>query len=364
MLYKICRICTNDASWKHPTIKENENPESFTALYGFGYEEWLNRKEWAVSGFSDHETWRYIHIPSLLTIDNKYKGENLTVFLYTKKRGKQPEIVGMIYNLKGIAKEEAEWAMAKYQAEGWADIMKQEVNDIGGDSRALAFSNHSKKHENWTPLWFANVKFSPNNLVIFQRPIIISELSSYYYSTALNCNNDFLNTMTNSANIILKSATTTKTQVSEAVFITRAIKGKEIHPKQAPIQNSLYKQLDKFYTHQGGEVLLESNNVDLTLNFQGKTTLIEIKPAPSAKQAIRLAIGQLLEYAHYPSKNAEKLLVIVSDVKLENDDKNYLKLLNEKYKLPVKYIFCSKSTKLSEEELLDFFRKADIVTHT
>jgi len=46
-------------------------------------------------------------------------------------------------------------------------------------------------------------------------------------------------------------------------------------------------------------VILESDDVDITIPGEKKTILIEIKTDSNPRVAIREAIGQLLEYAYY-----------------------------------------------------------------
>ena len=47
MLYKLCRICSNENEWKHPT--GNKSGKCFSGQNGFGMEEWINRNDWTLS---------------------------------------------------------------------------------------------------------------------------------------------------------------------------------------------------------------------------------------------------------------------------------------------------------------------------
>ena len=63
MFQRICRLCPNTDDWKRPTKKYGENKDVYTSKYGFGFEEWLNREEWLLSGYPGLEgEWRYVHI--------------------------------------------------------------------------------------------------------------------------------------------------------------------------------------------------------------------------------------------------------------------------------------------------------------
>lgn len=66
-------------------------------------------------------------------------------------------------------------------------------------------------------------------------------------------------------------------------------------------------------------------------------TYFEIKIEPTVKRCIRLALGQLLEYAHYPHDGRAARFVVVGDAPVSQDDKAYLAHLRETYGLPAYY---------------------------
>ena len=55
----------------------------------------------------------------------------------------------------------------------------------------------------------------------------------------------------------------------------------------------------------------------------------------SAKRCIREALGQRLEYTHYPDLNLASKLFIVGPEPPDEKDKAYMKLLRERYNLPI-----------------------------
>ena len=50
-----------------------------------------------------------------------------------------------------------------------------------------------------------------------------------------------------------------------------------------------------------------------------------------------MAIGQLMEYAYYPSKERASRLIVISDQEPDIDLRNYLKSIRLKFKLPIYY---------------------------
>ena len=67
-------------------------------------------------------------------------------------------------------------------------------------------------------------------------------------------------------------------------------------------------------------------------------TYFEIKTATSAKQCIREAIGQLLEYSSYPNKNLATTIVVVGQEAANDEDEQYISHLRKKFRIPIRYM--------------------------
>lgn len=102
------------------------------------------------------------------------------------------------------------------------------------------------------------------------------------------------------------------------------------------LQNAMVEYFNKnqnYYSH----VTAEEGNVDITVKTtEGDKLFYELKTS-DVKLAIRLAIGQLLEYCHYPSKTKANKLVIVTKYAPTKDDLVYIKKLRDVYQLPIYY---------------------------
>lgn len=87
------------------------------------------------------------------------------------------------------------------------------------------------------------------------------------------------------------------------------------------------------------KVFMEKNFVDIVGRLEnGKNDFYEVKPY-SAKYAIRHAIGQLLEYNHYPSDNKADKLYIVSFMEPTQDDCTYIEYIRNEYSINIYYVF-------------------------
>ena len=82
----------------------------------------------------------------------------------------------------------------------------------------------------------------------------------------------------------------------------------------------------------------------------GKKVFFELKTAQTVKSAIREALGQLLEYNHYPNTNKADKLIIVTKYEPEDEDIQYLTGLRLIYKIPAFYQYFDMAKKeLSKE---------------
>ena len=90
--------------------------------------------------------------------------------------------------------------------------------------------------------------------------------------------------------------------------------------------------------------------MDMKLIEGGHVTFFEIKMKRTVKNCIRLALGQLIEYAHYPNYKRADNLVVVGDVSPNDDDSTYLKFIRDTYNIPLHYAqWCWIDDKLDDQ---------------
>jgi len=85
---------------------------------------------------------------------------------------------------------------------------------------------------------------------------------------------------------------------SEAERTRASQKATTYDPRHTRLQNGLYRSLLAHYGKSA--VQYEVGFVDLTLTKDGRVAFVEVKTDLTVKSCIRSALGQLLEYAHYP----------------------------------------------------------------
>jgi len=77
--------------------------------------------------------------------------------------------------------------------------------------------------------------------------------------------------------------------------------------------------------------------VDVVVRTNSRMTFYEVKVAPTVQSCLRPALGQLLEYACWPSADRAGELVVVGESEVDRDSAAYLRLLRDRFALPLWY---------------------------
>jgi|AntRauTorcE11897_2_1112592.scaffolds.fasta_scaffold15815_1 hypothetical protein len=121
---------------------------------------------------------------------------------------------------------------------------------------------------------------------------------------------------------------------------TPAQKELDVNLNHNLLQKALYKKLSsKFGAENVGTELPSGvgKQVDLIVQNDGEYWFYEIKTCTSPRICLRQAIGQLLEYAYWPASQEAKRLIVVGKSELDEDGKEYLSRLRQKFSLPIRY---------------------------
>ncbi len=328
---KYCRICWNTKNWRSPSgdARHIEMGGSYVSQYGFGHEEWLFNFNWLLRGYQQDSATAY-HYGFLQPIGKfrKYQGKTFSVLLYTVSPERQVLIVARIDQLYVPDDEELAWAQQSISTNGWLAAMRQELEDLGIDSQPLNAS------------WVVNVRFRPQDVHFYDpRPVVTGghKIRTAFRYHPFDWDDGFppVETM---LPVLLNPDTSNRDDDpvrSEAQRTRSAIEGTSYDPRHTQLQNRLYRFLCARYGRRS--VAYENNFVDLSLHIDGKTIFIEIKMDLTAKRCIRLALGQLLEYSHYPNQAKASRLLVVGDALPKSEDIMYLNHVRGLYKFPLYY---------------------------
>lgn len=325
---KIARICWNTNDWKCPSGIEgkSKDKQSYERINGFGHEEWLlDFTKILPDGY------HYGFLQAMNVKSDIHELSQYDIHLFTITPTSQKAYIGCLYNAQGVTLEQSQEVYDYYKSKGWIKEMKQEIRSCGG------------KVEDFYPKWMFNVRFRFKDARInySNQPLIDPKSIGNRY-----------NLMNKIAPFHFLKEGDDVRHLNTDTF-SRKTNGKEIsiNPLHKKIQNAVVRLLAAQYTHLALEA--EDPVMGQRIDIKGKLKdadewhYFEIKTY-SAKRSIREALGQILEYAHYPSARRASNLYIIGPEKPDDMDIEYLKTLRNTYHLPIWFRWYS-----FEEDKLD-----------
>ena len=320
---RITRIAFNSAGWRQPTgeAAEHEQSGTYNELNKFGHEDWLFRNEWVLDG------WRYTFLQgvgksrrALLRIN-----EPFDVTLFTVEPSKRRRYVARIREAEALSDEQANEAVAAFRAAGWIGTMEEEIRQIGGNASALGDAR-----------WAAhllNVRFRRENVDHLppdiyagsEDPIAFRHRYQLYKLGNKLTAPEWSSPAGSALPPIVQSA------------FRRAVGPTTISPEHARMQATLMRELTE--ENPGARVVREIDYIDVLVETRDALCLYEIKSDLAPRTVIRLAIGQLLEYAYRLANPKQKRieLVIVGREELSASESGYLEHLRIQHRLPLQY---------------------------
>lgn len=314
---KIARLCWNTNEWRRPSGRKGKSKsnESYENEMGFGHEEWLLDDSKIMP-----DGYHYGFMEPLRVESGKHYGKVYDIHLYTFSPTKQRVYIGCLKNAVGVSDEESQKVFNYYKKKGWLDEMQQDILFVGGTVR------------DFSPSFMFNVKFKFEDAIIYysNQPILsASSIPSPRY-----------NLMDKKKDFMFEKDSDSKTKVLDTSIFERVVEaGKiQIDPLHKKIQNAVVGLLKDQYTNLQIESSTDDAKQRIDIKGYSKKEkewhFFEVKTM-SAKRSIREALGQILEYAHYPDVDLAQKLFIIGPEPPDEHDKVYLKLLRQKYNLPV-----------------------------
>ena len=332
MIEKIARLCWNTHDWKRPSGSEGKSlsDSSYEKIVGFGHEEWLLDDSKILP-----DGYHYGFLQPMNVKSQKHAGMVYDIHLFAISPRKQKVYIGCLRNAIGVSIEESKKAYEYYKANGWIEEMKQDIKYVGGIIKDLK------------PSMMFNVKFRFEDAEInySNQPILRPDSIGHRYNLMEKVG-DFEYEIDDEGNI----------ETLDTSLITRTTKAGEIliDPLHKKIQNAIVELLKDQYVHlyvEKGTDCTIKQKVDIKglLKDSEEWHYFEVKTY-SAKRSIREALGQILEYAHYPSTKRAKKLFIIGPEKPDDKDKSYMQFIRKTYGLPIWFRWYSfAENKLYEE---------------
>ena|GEM_PF-1176711 len=321
----VTRLCWNSGGWLRPSGEACEiQAGGFVVDHGFGHEEWL---------FDVNRTLDGLHYGFLQGVNNsaaKLRGTNIDVLLFTIAGGGRRFYVGRIRHAHVLTAEQAETAYDAHVRRGWLEEMREDVRAVGGDPSTLDDAD-------WTGV--LNICFRPEALERFD-PLRFPEAGDRvfklqrYKLQRLRHPRRFMQS-THAAGTKTPRPTQAKPRIGTGATIAEAVHNR--------IQNRLRRLLVERYGDNA--VLFEVHGVDVRVDHAELLAYFEVKSDAEARLAIRKAIGQLLEYAHWtPRERATPRLIVVGPGPRTDDVDEYLGRIRVEHGLVVEYLQVAEET--------------------
>lgn len=328
---KFCRICWNTANWQKPTGDAKDTGESHVATHGFGFEEWLFNFDWTIDGY------KYGFLQPIYKYFDSYTGDNCAIALYTLTPTGRCRLVGEIYDVRILTKDESKNAFQEYKKNGWLKLMHRSIKDISKKSKKNSEFLNYNRLESSKPEAVLNVRFCSDSVKLFDPFRYVSgrhkinrkpkRYHPYDWTNSVNPKFRLSRDRLDRENPLYP--------YSEEPRKRAAQKATEYSPRHVIIQNRLYDYLRREFGNDN--VKREENHVDLKVVRSYGVDFIEIKTDKTARRCIRSALGQLLDYSHYPNDNRASRLLVVGEPRPTGDDKTYISRLRSEYNLEIYY---------------------------
>lgn len=326
--FKVARLCWNTEFWQHPTGPGGKvgGERAFEAQHGFGHEEWLFDHSQLIDGF------KYGFIQALNHSHKKYAGKSLNLLLYAiDQKTKARYWVAAIRDIEVLTLDQAAEASRSFHNRGWLRDMRKQVQLLGLNPETLSDAN---------PVELVNLRYKPENLTAFDPPVQFpaEDLPSAYYGTL----QDVPAPQSAIVSGPLASQALRESNIGKLKANRRAFhESKEIDLVQKQWQAQLRTTLKKDLPD--ANVVVETDvcghQVDVVIERGGKRVFVELKTRSIVKQVIRQALSQLLEYCYWPpdDSRAHALLIVGAGIAAAEDEQ-YLKLLRDRFSIPVHYL--------------------------
>lgn len=323
MNHKLCRICWNSRGWRRPSGEAVDlESNSYVAANGFGHEEWLFNYEWMIGGY------KYGFLQPINKYLSTYQGKTLDILLYTISPSGDRLLVGCIRNAYVPHEDELKKIVRQMKKNGWIDQMQEDcaLIDWPVSEEKLGYPHAGA---------IINIRFRPRDVTLFDPMPLVREKSFIGSARYQPLNWDGVLPGWLASGAAVDEPDAVDPLRSEEARNRSAQQGTTYDPRHVRLQNALYRKLCEKYGKRN--VDYEKDYVDLALTTSRGKVFFEIKVESTAKKCIRSALGQLLEYAHYPAAAKAGQFVVVGDAPLTEEDSLYLGQLSELYRLPLSY---------------------------
>lgn len=326
---KIARICWNTNLWQKPSGPEGKsrNKKANEYLTGYGHEEWLLDTEKTIDDY------HYSYLQAIGAHRNKYIGKKFHISLYSiDNNTKSRWWIGEIKNVVVTTEAESKKIYKIYKQNKWLKEMESQLADVNADIDD--FKNIPKEY-------FATIKYKPSDVNLLDSPRQFSSKDPSVTSDYYNLKNRITIPIFSNSKFTFSAGHNKKIESSIRAYGKSEKENDLFHNR---MQTNIYKQLCSSFGKNNVGTEQDTgfgSRVDIVVqerkSNKPKFTFYELKTSNSIRQCIREGVSQLLEYSFFPNKNIASKLIIVSQNKLDKDNRDYIKLLRERFFIQIHY---------------------------
>lgn len=321
----ITRICYNESNWQHPTGSATEVRTTYYSRHRYGHEEWLFRFEWQIGG------WQYGFLQGVnkgrkTRLKSGERAGEVVLFTITP-RGRR--YVARIRHIEFLDEAQSNAALEIYKRNGWFKQMLKEIDKVEGVKESLGNTNWAR--------YMLNVRFRPEDVEWFPEDTLATSSDPVMHWNRYQLiapDQDYVVPETGVKRPVRIGVSVPPQQRN---YFRNGSEGRECSPEHDMIRSALCQELEREYPD--AKIVCEENYVDVTVVTASERILFEVKSDLSTRRVLRLAIGQLLEYAWYwePHTDRNTRLVAVGRTSLDAADSSYLDFLSKTLGLPLSY---------------------------
>jgi hypothetical protein len=337
---RIVRLCWNDKGWVRPSGWEGKSKsKSHEKEYGYGHEEWLFDTGRLIDGY------HYGFLEPIRKEIDAFKNKTFDVKLFTINGDTDDRYwAGMINDLEVIDPHTAERIRQEYIRRGWLQVMEDEVKKI------QELKKIKQGWSNYKGLDFFNVRFRPENihteypyrLMSPDNPLVKASRYSFiiekeeYLSGFYTIDTPFFFRGTNKPlDNRHAGAPLTRTFTRELISVEIT----ELHQK---ISYGLTRKLREKYGDWNVDPEYPAGflgrEIDIVVRDNDEIIFYEIKTYNALIQSIRIAVGQLMEYALWTNHaRAEKWIIVTQPHADLSAASTYFSHIRDNYGLPLYY---------------------------
>ncbi|WP_118973813.1 hypothetical protein [Taibaiella koreensis] len=330
------RITWNSREWVKPSGRSGKSisrADTQEKRYGYTPEEWLFDFDKVLDDF------HYARMEAVNADHHIGETYNLTLFAHESIEG-QWFWIARIQNAYVIDSEISEQISRRYRSEKWLEEQNSQLDafsDVG--STHYMQTRDSKRF---------NVRFRPEDVVLYNYEPFrdTDKIPSNHYNLPLLKKLPEFKALSNDDEKVTTIIYGSEMEDQPLKTITRNYTHHltELENVHRKVQTGYAKYLREQIS-SGHKIFTESYKIRdktridiLELTNDGKHIFYEVKTYPNCRYSIRVAVGQLLEYAYFPDGCLTNEFVIVSHLPAGEIELKYLNHLSKKLGVIIRYV--------------------------